>query len=77
MSISPETNDSDAKSNSVKIVVDNTYICQYCAQKFKSYFQLKSHMVEHKSEQVSLSCSRVTREIHVLFLYVSLLEIHK
>ena len=51
MSISPENNESE--SNSMKIVVDNTYICQYCAQKFKSYFQLKSHMVEHKSEQVS------------------------
>uniref|UniRef100_A0A0B7ASR0 C2H2-type domain-containing protein n=1 Tax=Arion vulgaris TaxID=1028688 RepID=A0A0B7ASR0_9EUPU len=36
----------------VKVVVDNSYICQYCPTKFKSYYQLKSHLVTHKSEQV-------------------------
>ncbi|ELU14100.1 hypothetical protein CAPTEDRAFT_154598 [Capitella teleta] len=34
------------------ITVDNTFICQYCGVKFKTYFLLKSHMVKHKSEQV-------------------------
>lgn len=38
----------------VRVVVDNSYICQYCAAKFKTFFQLKTHMVEHKAEQVSL-----------------------
>ncbi|XP_076470285.1 uncharacterized protein LOC143300466 isoform X2 [Babylonia areolata] len=36
----------------VKVVVDNSYICQYCSEKFKTFFQLKTHMVKHKSEQV-------------------------
>ncbi|KAK7115247.1 zinc finger protein 341-like isoform X2 [Littorina saxatilis] len=36
----------------VRVVVDNSYICQYCSQKFKTFFMLKSHMVKHKSEQV-------------------------
>ncbi|XP_025116073.1 zinc finger protein 341-like isoform X3 [Pomacea canaliculata] len=36
----------------VRVVVDNSYICQYCAAKFKTFFQLKTHMVEHKAEQV-------------------------
>jgi len=35
-------------------MVDNSYICQYCHEKFKSYFQLKTHMVKHKSEQVGV-----------------------
>lgn len=34
------------------LMVDNSYICQYCNEKFKSYFQLKTHMVVHKNEQV-------------------------
>jgi len=36
----------------VDIVVDNSYICQYCSKKFDNYFQLKSHMVIHKDAQV-------------------------
>ncbi|KAK7474036.1 hypothetical protein BaRGS_00034746 [Batillaria attramentaria] len=36
----------------VRVVVDNSYICQYCSEKFKTFFQLKTHMVKHKSEQV-------------------------
>ena len=28
-------------------------MCQYCPQKFKTYFSLKSHMSIHKDEQVS------------------------
>lgn len=36
----------------VRVVVDNSYICQYCCQKYKTFFQLKTHMVTHKSEQV-------------------------
>jgi len=36
------------------VVVDNSYVCQYCNVKFANYFQLKSHMVIHKDEQVIL-----------------------
>jgi len=43
------------------VVVDNSYVCQYCSAKFDNYFQLKSHMVNHKDEQVralkSFGCS--------------------
>ncbi|XP_062872239.1 zinc finger protein 341 isoform X2 [Trichomycterus rosablanca] len=34
------------------IVIDSSYQCQFCAAKFSSYFQLKSHMTQHKNEQV-------------------------
>lgn len=36
----------------LKVVIDNSYMCQYCPEKFKSYYQLKSHMVQHKGFQV-------------------------
>ena len=36
----------------LKVVIDNSYMCQYCPEKFKSYYQLKSHMVKHKGFQV-------------------------
>ena len=42
----------DGQQVKVRVVVDNSYICQYCAEKFKTFFQLKTHMVKHKSEQV-------------------------
>lgn len=35
------------------IVIDSSYQCQFCASKFKTYFQLKSHLTQHKGEQVS------------------------
>lgn len=35
------------------VVVDSSYQCQFCSSKFKTYFQLKSHMTQHKGEQVS------------------------
>jgi uncharacterized Zn-finger protein len=41
--------------NKVATVIDNSYNCQYCNLKVSSYFRLKSHMVTHKSEQVSLT----------------------
>lgn len=42
----------EKQANKVDIVVDNSYVCQYCSMKFTTYFQLKSHMVIHKDEQV-------------------------
>ena len=39
----------------MRVVVDNSYICQYCPARFKSYYQLKTHLVKHKSQQVGCS----------------------
>lgn len=45
------------QANTKKIVViDSSYQCQFCASKFKTYFQLKSHLTQHKGEQVSTKC---------------------
>ncbi|KAM9505063.1 zinc finger protein 341-like isoform 1-T1 [Salvelinus alpinus] len=33
------------------ILIDSSYQCQFCAGKFSTYFQLKSHMTQHKGEQ--------------------------
>ncbi|MEE6527349.1 hypothetical protein FKM82_028664, partial [Ascaphus truei] len=40
---------SDAKR---VVLVDSSYHCQFCGGKFNTYFQLKSHMTQHKQEQV-------------------------
>lgn len=51
--------DGDGKHNSQQaqtkqiILIDSSYQCQFCAGKFSTYFQLKSHMTQHKGEQVS------------------------
>ncbi|XP_033113185.1 zinc finger protein 341-like [Anneissia japonica] len=34
------------------IVIDNSYLCSFCDKSFKSYFALKTHMTQHKNEQV-------------------------
>ncbi|XP_048097423.1 zinc finger protein 341 isoform X1 [Alosa alosa] len=34
------------------IVIDSSYQCQFCMGKFSTYFRLKSHMTQHKNEQV-------------------------
>ena len=44
----------DGQDKNISIIVDNSYLCQYCPEKFKTYFQLKTHMTSHKSEQVRL-----------------------
>ena len=41
-----------AKSKQI-ILIDSSYQCQFCAGKFSTYFQLKSHMTQHKDEQVT------------------------
>lgn len=35
------------------VLIDSSYQCQFCSSKFKTYFQLKSHLTQHKGEQVS------------------------
>jgi len=42
----------DEDGPKIRVIVDNSYICQYCPAKFKSYYQLKTHLVTHKDEQV-------------------------
>ncbi|XP_050396148.1 zinc finger protein 341 [Patella vulgata] len=44
--------DEKGGNSKIKVVIDNSYVCHYCPAKFKTYFQLKTHMVEHKVEQV-------------------------
>ncbi|XP_041525997.1 zinc finger protein 341 isoform X2 [Microtus oregoni] len=34
------------------VLIDSSYLCQFCPSKFSTYFQLKSHMIQHKKEQV-------------------------
>eukprot|EP00062_Callorhinchus_milii_P022926 gi/632981227/ref/XP_007907475.1/ PREDICTED: zinc finger protein 341 isoform X2 [Callorhinchus milii] len=43
--------DGGADSKQV-VVIDSSYQCQFCPCKFISYFQLKSHMIQHKNQQV-------------------------
>ncbi|KAM8829483.1 zinc finger protein 341 isoform 2-T4 [Synchiropus picturatus] len=49
------------------VVIDSSYQCQFCAGKFKTYFQLKSHMTQHKGEQVYKcvvkSCSQTFQKL--------------
>uniref|UniRef100_A0A3P9K4K7 Zinc finger protein 341 n=1 Tax=Oryzias latipes TaxID=8090 RepID=A0A3P9K4K7_ORYLA len=34
------------------VLIDSSYQCQFCAGRFRTYFQLKSHLTQHKGEQV-------------------------
>ncbi|KAL1249348.1 hypothetical protein QQF64_020353 [Cirrhinus molitorella] len=49
------------------ILVDSSYQCQFCSAKFSTYFQLKSHMTQHKNEQVYRcvvkSCSQTFQKL--------------
>ncbi|MEQ2172707.1 hypothetical protein GOODEAATRI_024019 [Goodea atripinnis] len=49
------------------VVIDSSYQCQFCASKFKTYFQLKSHLTQHKGEQVYKcvlkSCSQTFQKL--------------
>ncbi|XP_034447620.1 zinc finger protein 341 isoform X2 [Hippoglossus hippoglossus] len=49
------------------VVIDSSYQCQFCASKFKTYFQLKSHLTLHKGEQVYKcvlkSCSQTFQKL--------------
>ncbi|XP_068606382.1 zinc finger protein 341 [Brachionichthys hirsutus] len=49
------------------VVIDSSYQCQFCAGKFNTYFQLKSHLSQHKGEQVYKcvlkSCSQTFQKL--------------
>uniref|UniRef100_A0A8C9P2I8 Zinc finger protein 341 n=1 Tax=Spermophilus dauricus TaxID=99837 RepID=A0A8C9P2I8_SPEDA len=34
------------------VLIDSSYLCQFCPSTFSTYFQLKSHMTQHKNQQV-------------------------
>lgn len=46
------------------VVIDSSYQCQFCASKFKTYFQLKSHLTQHKGEQVSAAQDACQVRVH-------------
>uniref|UniRef100_A0A6J0VAK6 Zinc finger protein 341 isoform X1 n=2 Tax=Pogona vitticeps TaxID=103695 RepID=A0A6J0VAK6_9SAUR len=52
--IIPPVQDHEASKMEAKqvVLIDNSYQCQFCPNKFNTYFQLKSHMTQHKHEQV-------------------------
>ena len=35
-----------------EMLVDSSYVCNFCNEKFKNYYQLKTHLRQHKDEQV-------------------------
>uniref|UniRef100_T1IRZ2 C2H2-type domain-containing protein n=1 Tax=Strigamia maritima TaxID=126957 RepID=T1IRZ2_STRMM len=45
-------NTSVDEAGKLHIVIDNSYVCQYCQCTFKTYFELKTHLKNHKNEQV-------------------------
>lgn len=49
--LSDQNQQGDARTKQI-VVIDSSYQCQFCACKFKTYFQLKSHLTQHKGEQV-------------------------
>ncbi|XP_050951660.1 zinc finger protein 341 isoform X2 [Labeo rohita] len=58
---------SGANQNKQIILIDSSYQCQFCSAKFSTYFQLKSHMTQHKNEQVYRcvvkSCSQTFQKL--------------
>ncbi|XP_019629163.1 PREDICTED: zinc finger protein 341-like [Branchiostoma belcheri] len=49
---SDHSKDGTADPDEIKVIINNSYQCHYCQATFKTYFQLKSHMTEHKNQQV-------------------------
>ncbi|XP_030831676.1 zinc finger protein 341 [Strongylocentrotus purpuratus] len=35
-----------------EMLIDNSYVCNFCNEKYKNYYQLKTHMRQHKDEQL-------------------------
>ncbi|XP_049610973.1 zinc finger protein 341 isoform X1 [Syngnathus scovelli] len=62
----PQNQDGPGQTKQI-VVVDSSYQCQFCSNKFKTYFQLKSHMTQHKGEQVYKcvlkSCSQTFQKL--------------
>ncbi|KAG7323437.1 hypothetical protein KOW79_013139 [Hemibagrus wyckioides] len=56
------------------ILIDSSYQCQFCTAKFSSYFQLKSHMTQHKDEQVYRcvvkACSQTFQKLELFLEHI-------
>ncbi|XP_039335167.1 zinc finger protein 341 isoform X3 [Saimiri boliviensis] len=48
----PVEDEGDKPEPKQVVLIDSSYLCQFCPSKFSTYFQLKSHMTQHKNEQV-------------------------
>nr|XP_054748357.1 zinc finger protein 341-like [Lytechinus pictus] len=50
-----------------EMLIDNSYVCNFCNEKFKNYYQLKTHMRQHKDEQlykcIVKSCSQTFKNL--------------
>ncbi|XP_021171797.2 zinc finger protein 341 isoform X4 [Fundulus heteroclitus] len=64
--LSEQNQQGDAHTKQI-VVIDSSYQCQFCGSKFKTYFQLKSHLTQHKGEQVYKcvlkSCSQTFQKL--------------
>ncbi|XP_051947182.1 zinc finger protein 341 isoform X2 [Xyrauchen texanus] len=64
---SAEAKDTGQNQDKQIILIDSSYQCQFCSAKFSTYFQLKSHMTQHKNEQVYgcvvKSCSQTFQKL--------------
>ncbi|XP_046391108.1 zinc finger protein 236-like isoform X2 [Ischnura elegans] len=36
----------------IQVLIDSSYVCQYCNRAFRSYLELKSHMKDHSNEKM-------------------------
>ncbi|MBN3281441.1 ZN341 protein, partial [Polyodon spathula] len=56
------------------VLIDSSYQCQFCASKFNTYFQLKSHMTQHKDEQVykcvAKPCSQTFQKLELFLEHI-------
>lgn len=49
------------------VLIDSSYQCQFCPGKFNTYFQLKSHMTQHKNEQVGIGSRAEGMNTHHIY----------
>uniref|UniRef100_A0A3P8YQW9 C2H2-type domain-containing protein n=1 Tax=Esox lucius TaxID=8010 RepID=A0A3P8YQW9_ESOLU len=70
-----ETKQSSQQAQTKQIIlIDSSYQCQFCVGKFSTYFQLKSHMTQHKGEQVYKcvvkSCSQTFQKLELFLEHI-------
>ncbi|XP_034029191.1 zinc finger protein 341 isoform X2 [Thalassophryne amazonica] len=67
MPVPSNQNQQSQATSKQMVVIDSSYQCQFCSCKFKTYFQLKSHLTQHKAEQVYKcvlkSCSQTFQKL--------------
>ncbi|XP_060793722.1 zinc finger protein 341 isoform X1 [Neoarius graeffei] len=69
-----EAKGSNQAQNKQLLLIDSSYQCQFCTAKFSSYFQLKSHMTQHKDEQVYRcvvkACSQTFQKLELFLEHI-------